>query len=575
MSTYSDSLLGRTLDDYRLEKPLGQGGMAKVYRALDVRLKRYVAVKVIASDFRSDQEYTQRFEREAQSIARLEHPSIVRIYRFGEADGVHYMAMQYVEGADLAALIRDYKASGEVMPIGDIVRVVQDIGAALDYAHSRDVLHRDVKSSNIMVDQEGRALLTDFGLALLGDVGTRGEVLGSPHYVSPEQVISSANVVPQSDLYSLGITLFEMLTGELPFTADQVIDLTMKQMSEPPLPPSQFNAALPPSIDEVVLRVLEKDPYDRYTTGAEMSAALKEAVADWQVGEVAKRRPARRPSLVLLPHKVREQLQAAPLPAIPSALAPTQVAQDQIPTQGMTTETEARETTWAIPQAAQANRWRGALIFALAVFFVGIVAILALRPAAPDTSSSQPTDTASLNAPEIAVAATSITPPTEVSVSAATVEPTPIPPTPTDIPPTPLPAIPTAIPTTLILPTLPPAAPVQTYNLIVARHRDDSVFVINMSSSPLPLTPLRLGDTGEGAIEGSEWELETLGSFQCVTAWKDSGNPRMPNVSCTQVGARITRQGRERFWKEAFNIYYGGNLVGACDADACPITVTG
>jgi serine/threonine protein kinase len=575
VSTYSDSLLGRTIDDYRLEKPLGQGGMAKVYRALDVRLKRYVAVKVIASDFRSDPEYTQRFEREAQSIARLEHPNIVRIYRFGEADGVHYMAMQYVEGADLATLIRDYKANGEVMPIGDIVRVVQDIGAALDFAHSRDVLHRDVKSSNIMVDQEGRALLTDFGLALLGDVGTRGEVLGSPHYVSPEQVVSSANVVPQSDLYSLGITLFEMLTGELPFTADQVIDLTMKQMSEAPPPPSQFNVTLPPSIDEVVLRALEKDPYDRYPTGAEMSAALKEAVTDWQVGDVAKQGPARRPSLVLLPHKVREQLQAAPLPAIPSALAPTQVAQDEIPTLGMTTEPEARETTQSIPETAQGNRWRGALIFALAVFFVGIIAILALRPPATDTSSAQPTESAPSDAPPtlIAIAATSTTPPTEVSVSTATIEPTPIPPT--DVPPTPLLAIPTAIPTTLILPTLPPTTPVQIYSLIVARHRDDSVFVINMSSSPLPLAPLRLGDTGEGAIEGSEWGLETLGSFQCVTAWKDNGNPRMPNVSCTQVGARITREGRDRFWKEAFNIYYGGNLVGACDADACPITIIG
>src|SRR5215813_6244321 len=210
MSVLNDSLLGRQVDEYRIDKALGQGGMARVYRALDVKLERYVALKVIAPDFRADEEYTARFTREAQSIARLTHPNIVHIYRFGQADGIYYMAMQYVEGADVGWLIEDYRASGELMPVADVVRIVQDIGSALDYAHSKNVIHRDVKPSNIMVDNQGRAILTDFGLALLSDQGTRGQIFGSPYYISPEQAISSGNVVPQSDLYALGVTLFEM-----------------------------------------------------------------------------------------------------------------------------------------------------------------------------------------------------------------------------------------------------------------------------------------------------------------------------------------------------------------------------
>src|SRR5690606_14517427 len=206
--------------------------------------------------------------------------------------------------ADLGTLIQDYRAQGEVMPIGDVVRVLHDIGAALDYAHSRDVIHRDVKPSNIMVDNTGRALLADFGLALLADLGTRGEVLGSPHYIAPEQTISSSNVVPQSDLYSLGISLFEMLTGEVPFTGDQMLEVAMRHIHETVPPPSQLNGAIPPSVDEVVLRALEKEPYDRYQTGAEMAAAFEQAVAQWQENVRPDSQVVRRPSLVLLPQKV-------------------------------------------------------------------------------------------------------------------------------------------------------------------------------------------------------------------------------------------------------------------------------
>lgn len=316
----SETLLGKQLDEYRIEKPLGEGGMASVYRALDVKLQRYAALKVIASDFRGDQDYISRFEREAQSIARLDHPHIARIYRFGESHGIYYLAMQFIEGADVGWLIRNYKAKGEVMPVADIVRVVEHIGAALDYAHGKGVIHRDVKPANIMVDEDGRAFLTDFGLALIEDVGTQGEIFGSPHYIAPEQVVNSSNVVPQSDLYALGATVFEMLTGEVPFPGEDPMEVALRHVSEAPPKPSQYNKLISPEIDALIGKMLAKEPGQRIQTGAEFARQLKAAVARWQLPAVAPADfSARRPSLLNVPSQVHERLQDADvaLPPLP------------------------------------------------------------------------------------------------------------------------------------------------------------------------------------------------------------------------------------------------------------------
>src|SRR5690606_25749639 len=165
----NDSLVGHRLDEYQIITLLGQGGMARVYLGRDVRLKRYVAIKVIDRPYRSDEQYIQRFEREAQAVAQLEHPHIVRLYRYGETDELFYMAMQYVEGADLAAILASYKAEGTLIPPGDALRIVKQVAQALDYAHSRGVIHRDVKPANIVLDKSGTAYLTDFGLALFAE----------------------------------------------------------------------------------------------------------------------------------------------------------------------------------------------------------------------------------------------------------------------------------------------------------------------------------------------------------------------------------------------------------------------
>ncbi len=302
MSLPNDSLLGKRIDEYQIDMPLGAGGMARVYRALDTKLQRYVALKVIAPELRTDNEHALRFEREAQSIARLEHPNIVHIYRFGESSGLYYIAMQYIQGADVGRLIEDYRNNGEFMPIDDIVSIIDQIGGALDYAHSKGVIHRDVKPNNIIVNQQERAILTDFGLVLLSDAGTQGEIFGSPSYIAPEQAISSANVVPQSDIYALGVTLFEMLTGELPFPGSDPMEIAMRHVSEPPPAPSQLNKTIPAAVDQVVLRSLAKEPADRYQTGQEFSAAFQNAVAGWKQAnstlDVEPPRPSSIPEMV-------------------------------------------------------------------------------------------------------------------------------------------------------------------------------------------------------------------------------------------------------------------------------------
>src|SRR5581483_846039 len=399
MAKLDDSLLGRQLDEYRIDKPLGAGGMARVYRALDTKLRRYVALKVIAPDFRADSEHSLRFEREAQSIARLEHPNIVHIYRFGESNGLYYMAMQYVEGTNVAWLIEDYRTNGEVMPVADIIRVAQDIGAALDYTHSKGVIHRDVKPSNIMLDQQGRALLTDFGLALLSDLGTRGEVFGSPHYISPEQAVSSRKVVPQSDLYSLGVTLFEMLTGEVPFNGGEAPEIAMRHMSEPPPRPSQINKIIPASVDDVILRSLEKDPYDRYQTGAELSSALQKAMADWPTSDVYGDVGVRRPSLIMVPQKISAAVADAPLPSLPPEPdwdVPTQPP----PAASTQAAGAAGPTQLAAPLSSLQPKfagWRSPLVFATGVFVIGLAAlglvILASRSNVAQTVGEVPTGT--------------------------------------------------------------------------------------------------------------------------------------------------------------------------------------
>jgi serine/threonine protein kinase len=308
----ADDLIGQQVDEYRLEALLGQGGMARVYRGLDVRLNRWAAIKVIDTPFRTDADYVMRFEREARAIAQLEHPHIVRLYRYGEAGGLLYMAMQYVEGRNLHAVLASYRKKGVRIPAEEIGRIIREVCLALDYAHGKGVIHRDVKPSNIMLDEQGNAVLTDFGLALLTEVGTRGEILGSPHHLAPEQAISSANVVPQTDLYAVGVILYEMVTGELPFDAKDPLDVVMKHISEPPPSPRALRPEVSPALEGVLLKALAKSPDERYPSGATLADALDQALFGTPVAE---------PAAAAEPPPPQAQ-PVAGLPPIPAAVAP-------------------------------------------------------------------------------------------------------------------------------------------------------------------------------------------------------------------------------------------------------------
>jgi serine/threonine protein kinase len=304
--------------------------MGRIYRAQDVRLKRNVAIKVIDARHRADEEYRSRFEREAQAIAQLEHPHIVSIYRYGEVSGLFYIAMQYVEGVDLRTQLARLQQANDRLPFEQVLMVTREICDALDYAHSKGIIHRDVKPSNIMLEANGRAILTDFGLVLSGDRQTQGEVFGSPRYIAPEQAISSKGATPQSDLYALGVILYEMLTGQLPFDADDPLDVAMRHMSETPPPPRDIRPELSAAAEAVILQAIAKEPEKRFANGKALAEALAEALQPASAPTVDV--PSPPPPPIERPSPTPKQtttatLKKRPLPPIPAAVILEEAAQ--------------------------------------------------------------------------------------------------------------------------------------------------------------------------------------------------------------------------------------------------------
>jgi eukaryotic-like serine/threonine-protein kinase len=257
---------------YRVISRLGSGGMADVYLAQDQLLGRQVAVKVLHHHFAEDHEFVERFRREASSAAALSHPNIVGIFDRGEWNGTYYIAMEYVAGRSLKAIVRE---QGPLDPTTAIDIVVQILRAAR-FAHRRGVIHRDLKPHNVILDEEGRARVTDFGIARAGasDMTLTGSIMGTAQYLSPEQA-QGHMVSETSDLYSIGVILYELLTGVVPFEGETAVAIAFKQVSADPRPPSERNPALAPSLDAVVLRALAKDPAARYADAQELIVALE------------------------------------------------------------------------------------------------------------------------------------------------------------------------------------------------------------------------------------------------------------------------------------------------------------
>ena len=263
-------------DRYRVVSRLGSGGMADVYLADDIQLGRRVALKLLHRRFAGDPDFVERFRREAQSAAALQHPNIVSVYDRGEWDGTSYISMEYLPGRTLKELIRD---DAPLDPLR-AVSIAQQVAQAARFAHRGGVIHRDLKPQNVIVDGDDRAVVTDFGIARAGASGITeaGSVMGTAHYISPEQA-QGGDVVPASDVYSIGVILYEMLTGRVPFDAESPVAIALKHVSEQPLPPSAVTPGIGPDIDEAVLWMLRKDPTDRPVDADALLAGL-DAIAE-------------------------------------------------------------------------------------------------------------------------------------------------------------------------------------------------------------------------------------------------------------------------------------------------------
>ncbi|CAG0932730.1 eukaryotic-like serine/threonine-protein kinase [Thermoflexales bacterium] len=278
-------LEGLNLGKYQLREQLGHGGMASVYRAYHPQLDRFVAVKVLRGELVEDSEFLARFQREAKIVASLRHANVVQVYDADRQDDIYYMVMELLEGDTLKARLTDYRAREEQMPLGEVVRVMLDVLDGLAYAHSEGMVHRDLKPANIMLTRRGQAVITDFGIAQM--VGaTRytmsGALMGTLNYMAPEQGMQNQSDV-RSDLYSLGIVLYEMLTGKPPFDADTPLAILMKHVNEPlPMPPTT-GVIIAAAFERVLLKVLSKDSDDRYQTAEEMAQAIRAAAEEANV----------------------------------------------------------------------------------------------------------------------------------------------------------------------------------------------------------------------------------------------------------------------------------------------------
>ena len=250
---------------YELVELVGSGGMADVYKAHDKLLDRTVAVKVLHAQFASDAEFVARFQREAQGAAKMSHPNIVNIYDVGQEGKCHYNVMEYVSGQTL----REELDAGGRLPVSTALAIARQIAEALHHAHQNGLVHCDITPHNILVMEDGRIKVADFGIARAVSSVTStytGNIVGSVHYFSPEQA-KGASITPKSDVYSLGVVLYEMLTGELPFTGETPVGIALKHLQEEPLSVSALDPSIPPFVDALVSELMAKDPSQRPDSG--------------------------------------------------------------------------------------------------------------------------------------------------------------------------------------------------------------------------------------------------------------------------------------------------------------------
>lgn len=277
-------MIGKTIKNrYRILKRIGSGGMAEVFKAIDTVLDREVAVKILLQQYIHDNDFINRFRREAQSAASLSHKNVVSILDVGEEEDIYFIVMEYVEGSTLKELIQK-KGS---LPVKEALDITKKIASALEHAHNNNIVHRDIKPHNILIGKYGEVKVTDFGIARAASQATithTGSVLGSVHYLSPEQA-KGGHTDEKSDIYSLGIVLYEMVTGKLPFSGDSPISVALKHLQENFTYPRDINPDIPQSVENIILRALVKDPNRRYQSAEEMLGDLETALDPSRINE--------------------------------------------------------------------------------------------------------------------------------------------------------------------------------------------------------------------------------------------------------------------------------------------------
>ncbi len=263
-------------DRYELQEPIGRGGMATIYRAVDLRMGRTVAAKILREVYSTDPKFVTRFQREARAASALQHPNIVQVFDYGQSGESYYIVMEFVDGADL----RRYLKKQGVLSNERAIEIAHDVALGLGAAHKRGIVHRDVKPQNVMLNDAGLVKLTDFGIASMYKdaeaerLTTTGMTLGTVQYYAPEQAQGEI-VSPAADIYALGIVMYEMMTGRTPFDGDTPVAVAMRHIQDIPAPPSNFNPRITPGLERIILRCLEKDPRDRYRDGDSLAYALE------------------------------------------------------------------------------------------------------------------------------------------------------------------------------------------------------------------------------------------------------------------------------------------------------------
>jgi serine/threonine protein kinase len=322
------NLTGKTLGRYQIMEPFGRGGLAVVYRAYVPALDLYVAVKALGEYLTQDANFAQRFRRETEALSRLSHPNIVAIVDAGIEQGIPYLAMDLLQGGTLQQRLNTLNR--QPLPLAEVVRSVAQLLGALEYAHDQEMLHLDIRPSNIFLTKDGCALLMDFGLSTLVGGELSSALMGMPAYMAPEQAMGG-KPDRRSDLYSLGIALYQMVTGQLPFEAELPMAVALKQLHAPLPLPRQFNPQLPESVERVLLKVLSKKPEDRYQSAREMAEAINKIT-------VATLDSATLPDITLLRRTLVERFS---LQELYTLCADLHVSHDELEAKGL--EAEARE----------------------------------------------------------------------------------------------------------------------------------------------------------------------------------------------------------------------------------------